>query len=241
MATPLRNTPLFKHPNLRAYFPLNGNTTPMAGTGLTVSVVKDIVWDAGLFGQSAKFSGGIDTNVSQIQISGGGMTAAAGFTVSHWIKSNSWSGGLYCRIGDSMYAPGFWLNAGGVYVMSSWRSSGDRIQVNLPATGVWHHSCLTFDGVTTTWYLNGRPSGSTFSNFSYIDHTYWNIGYYIGWTGKWSYLSFNGWQCDWAMFSAALTAQEVWTLYKGTDLSGSEAILAPRSQTHRRRTMMGAV
>ena len=198
----LESTSLRGDANLVEYLRLEGNSTATVGSNGTDT---DMTYGAtyGKFGQGGLFNG------TSSKIVTGNCNIGTRFTVSIWIKADG-NQILYSRVIENDYANGgFAISAKST---TTWDAgvNGTTLTTFPPIkSGVWNHLALVYNGASITLYSDGVP----YSVASTTDPTKTNIPLYIGeYVGGGNYY-FKGSMDDVAIFSRALTAQEISNLY----------------------------
>jgi hypothetical protein len=138
------------------------------------------------------------------------------FTIATWIKLSSltaWS--RIIRLGNS-YPSGesfaIQVNAsGGISNYVYWSDgTNNGVTTSAISTGQWYQVVTTYDGATLSFYLDGVLASSTSVSGKSIRNPDINSVYFSG-----SSNPFNGYVDDTAVWTTALTATEVKTLYYG--------------------------
>lgn len=188
--------------NLVQYTRFEGNSTATVGSNGTDT---DMTYGAtyGKMGQGALFNG------TSSKIVTGNCNIGTRFTVSVWIKADG-NQILYSRVIENDYANGgFAISAKST---TTWDAgvNGTTLTTFPPIkNGVWNHLALVYNGASITLYSDGVP----YSVASTTDPTKTNIPLYVGeYVGGGNYY-FKGSMDDLAVFSRALTAQEISNLY----------------------------
>jgi hypothetical protein len=164
-------------------------------------------WTAGRAGRCLGFNGNTSSAVTGSQVSVG-----SAFTIACWVNP-AVAMSTYPRIVEVDYANAFFLGLDGSgtafdFIVSGW--SLDACIGGTPTIGLWQHVCGVFDNGTGYLYVNGRQVNSY-------------TGAVPSWTGL-LYIgepnpihggaSWNGLLDDIRYFHAALTAQQVGSLYR---------------------------
>lgn len=203
--------------------------------GNTGTLMGGTSWTAGKFGSGLDFDG-ID---GYVDAGNDASLMPANVTVSAWIKVDGY--GYYGQIagmatdtgtaesGYSLLADDYWIS-GSTDSVSMWLSGGPDVDGSyLANTGVpapptdWVHVAGTYDGTTTTVYVNGVGISGTDESGD-IDYTH-VTSFYIGlyWTPigggytEW-YLPFVGQMDDVAVWDRALSVNEVGMIASGMEI-----------------------
>lgn len=187
--------------------------TASIGSNLTRSGIKT---GQGVIGQSALGNGTLTSyaaNQNAINIGVG-----AQYAMSVWVRNTQPLASTYrvaMSIGSSTYGAGHYaylgvhstnLLGGGVFNSGSELSSAIT-----PVLNKWYHLVQSFDGTTTSLYVNGAlVDSSTNANMAVtVTSTVVNINYFGG-----SGLNWYGNIDDARVYNRALTAGEIYKLYK---------------------------
>jgi hypothetical protein len=191
----------------------NGNPATFAGTGGPVFT-------------SGKVNGALDFNGTDHRLSTSAVgTPTNGITVMAWINPDS-IGTLDRGIVSKKDAFILEIESTGAKLSFSILNGAvlrefepDVFPGNDLQTGAWTHVAATFDGTTTTLYINGMAVGSETSTLSALGNS--NEPYYIGWTAQTNLATdryFDGRIDEVAVFSRALSATEIQQLYNNTGM-----------------------
>lgn len=214
----LNSLPLLSDANLVSYWRMEGNSNDSKGsnngtdTNITYSLAN------GKYTQGAGFNG----STSKIVIGNiAALKPTEAITVATWIKPSSYSdyqailtvdgtdswdtGKGYGLVHTTGTAVGFWVN----------HFTNNAVYANI-SSGDWHHVVGTYDKQNVKLYVDGILAGSDpyTSSISYGSESI-NIGHGSGSAA----FPWNGAIDDVAIFSRALTAAEILTLYNPLALS----------------------
>ncbi|HBI23434.1 MAG TPA: hypothetical protein DDX84_04345, partial [Nitrospiraceae bacterium] len=168
-------------------------------------------WTGGKFNNAISFDG-ID---DYIQNSSSFLNSVlSSFTMEAWVKTTS--GGTIFTLGEETSNKGqsvIGISGGKVYGRIQQNNSttgfGDIISTLTYNDNQWHHIALTYDGATKQGilYVDGAPVGTPLTTTSSLTLTtsYFRIGLGLG--NAFNY--FSGYIDDVALYSRALTAEEV--------------------------------
>jgi hypothetical protein len=158
------------------------------------------------------------------------------FTISIWFKTNTTSGGKLIGFGNaqtgssSNYDRHIYMNNAGQIYFGVY--PGSVVTVNSPLSyndNNWHLATATLSSTTgMALYIDGAIVGSNAGNKTAQAYTgYWRIGYdnTNGWTSIPSSFFFNGILDDALIYSRALSASEIATLYNSPDGAGNNGPL----------------
>ncbi|MCX6257462.1 MAG: FG-GAP-like repeat-containing protein [Bacteroidia bacterium] len=198
--------------NLVAYYPFNGNAIDESGNGHDGSVYgAQLISDR--FGQSNSayyFNGSsyIETANSN------GMNFSGAFTASVWINVNYYTGENIVIIGKHYcgYKNGWFITHNGSGFAFYIGGSNQLHTTQSYIDGNWHHVVAVFDGYYQYLYVDGaldnyQPTSPEWGNSAPVRFGVANCSYYRGGID------------DIAIFSRALSAQEISEFYSTNNLS----------------------
>ena len=199
-----------------------------SGNGNNGTLQNGPTWTTGKSGGALNFDGSNDTLF--IANSASLNTISTGVTFAAWVYRNSTQSGFVSvaarEVGTSYYEHFYFGFENGSY---RWfvNTTGGYSSVSMGGsspTGQWVHVAGTYDGATVRLYVNGvqqfsTPHSGTFAT----DTTGVTIGASHNDSGHAAEEAFNGKVDDVAIYSYALTAQQVQQLYQGATSSGDTA------------------
>jgi regulation of enolase protein 1 (concanavalin A-like superfamily) len=151
---------------LVAYYPLNGDSRDMSGTGPAAdgTLVNNPAFEAGKFGQSIKL---VNTNNQYVNCGQPDkLQITAKITMMCWCKVNSWAGGTWAFMlgrGDDSWRLGRATNANGAQAAVN-SAAGTTAAAANGATnindGQWHHVAGVFDGTQVILYIDGKQDAT---------------------------------------------------------------------------------
>jgi len=156
---------------------VNGNSRPTTFTPFTVSYSTKQSYTPEVFGGSMYFDGTGDyLNIaSQATLAPG----SGNFTLEFWIYLTATPGvlaGIYDNRPASTQGAYIFLYLNSDRTVRLWVSGADRITSSALALNTWYHLAVVKNSGTTTMYLNGVVTGSTYSDST----TYLQNGTLIG-------------------------------------------------------------
>jgi hypothetical protein len=153
-------------------------------------------------------------------------TSAQPFTFEVWFNTTS-GGVIFGQQAGPPYGsltgmvPGLYVGTDGeLRAEMFWSGSGAPLTSTSTVTnGLFHHAAVTYDGSDEVLYLDGAAVASTslFTQTAYASTYYYQFGtgYTKGWPGgNGSWYQFDGLIDEPSLYSRALTAQEVLTIYQ---------------------------
>lgn len=208
-AKQLAETSLFSDANLVAYWKLDessGNASDSKGTNTLTN-------NASATYSQGKFNNGVNLNGSSQYLSSSTIpqTGAGSFTASAWIKGSSFaSDGAVIGWGTGSVSNGTTMDIRSGKMYADFYASGSVVGSTTMSTGIWYHVTYTWDGTNFRVYVNGVLDGTSgsiggvnvTSSALAIGRAFWAAGNY-----------FNGQIDDVAVFTRALSASEIQTLY----------------------------
>ena len=201
-------------------------------------------WVPGKFGSALDFDG----VSAYVDCGSDASLKPATVSVSAWVKFDdypyygqvagfAWDTGAeesgYSLICDDYYVNGIgdsisaWVSGGSVVDGSYFSASA------IPAVGSWHHIALTYDGTTSTIYVDGVSSGTMGTESGDLNYTYpiapvvntFKMGVYQA--GTW-WLPYEGLIDDVAVWDRALVQADIDALYAGgTGVPAANFIIRP--------------
>jgi len=221
---------------LISYWPLDEGSGAVANDAFgsnTGTIHGGAAWDTGKFGSCVVFDGVDKGNVGStttdyIDCGSNASLKPANVSVSAWVKFDAYP--YYGQIAGMAHdsgteESGYSILADSSYIVANgfgaWISGSDGDgnysgQVGPAAPIGWTHVATTYDGTTTTLYLNGVGTTSTAEsgNLSYAYVTTFKIGLYAA--NAW-WLPYAGLIDDVGVWDRALSSVEIGQLYNSGD------------------------
>lgn len=202
-----------------AYWRMEGNSNDSKGTNNGTDTAITYSGANGKFGQGAGFNG----STSKIVLATSGHTGTGSFTINSWFKTSvtGTRKEIICYgAGATNQALFLFIDTNNHVAFDLYGAVGPS-SVAVVTDGVWHMGTVTNSSGTVQIYIDGIASGSTASLSPNIGNgtTYKSIGT----DGGTSLIT--GSIDDVAIFSRALTTDEVLTLYREQSSSGFFALL----------------
>ena len=231
-AIELINTPLYLDPALIAYWRFEGNSNATIG-GLN-GTDYNMSYSAGQFGSCAVFNG----SSSRIDLANSTIFDVQRLTISAWVYSTNFvQAGFIFEKGsvNTQYSLGIHGSPGIILTTVNSIGAVDTILRIVPAVltnSAWNHIASTYDGQTKRIYVNGILSGSSaYTETLQTGQSGERIGAYGGASPAYW---LNGKIDDLAVFSRALTPQEIYDLYNGSlDQNTKESLSKYRRNAQR--------
>lgn len=211
--------------NLLAYYKLDGNSNDSLATfnGTDTSITYS--------GANGKINSGAGFNGTSSNINLGTLLAGlTAFTISVWIKPNSYSGFPFVVAYGGTIDPwtGFLLmNTGLVHWGINASSNHETDGTITISTGVWSHIVVTYDGATMKCYVNNVLDTNTVSIASQTVAGVSTPVTFAGQKGNHAIEFFDGAMDELAVWSRAITAGEVSTVNNGGNGNQWPFILPP--------------
>jgi hypothetical protein len=221
-AIELYSTPIFNDSNLVSYYRMegNGNDSKASNNGTPYNVTFGTSY--GKFNQGASFNG----SSSRITVVNGSGLNVINYTISLWSKRNvTNTEHIQCMLSNKYQnfvgAVIIYYTSGNLLAVNHQNGTNDALLTTSSTfvdTSNYHHIVVTHENSSSTIYYdgvavtNGSHRDPDYGG-SYQPNFYQNIGafYTPGYAGSYH----NGYIDDVAIFSRALTADEVYKLYTG--------------------------
>ncbi|VVB76229.1 Concanavalin A-like lectin/glucanases superfamily protein [uncultured archaeon] len=197
------------HPtNLVAYWQLNGSTADSSSSGINGTWSGGASYADGIFNrQGANFNGSRYISSATINL----PTGASPRTVAAWFKANSLGSAGLVTYGAYVDHQEFGLQLQNSHLFFWGHGDDYEASTTTLRTGAWYHAAATFDGTTVLLYLNGRLEGTYTPSLNTVASTL-RIGSGSAQEGDY----FNGLIADAAIWNAALSAEDINSLYTQT-------------------------
>lgn len=218
-AAELTKTVLKDNANLKAYYRFEGNSTDTMGVNNGTDTAITYNASYGKYDQGASFNG----TSSIIALPKHANTLPTGnFTICAWVKTSSGSdqmfydaselsgnySGIQMRIRNTGKLFLFSANNTGTGFPTNYYNASGNTALN---DGNWHHIAGTYDGAYLRVWLDGKMDGSAaYTNNPAYDAS---ITPAIGIANGYAY--FSGSMDEFAIFSTALSADQIKELYEG--------------------------
>lgn len=234
--TELYSSSLYSDSSLVSYYRFEGNSNDSKGSNTGTATNITYGTGNGQFGQGAGFNGSAYINAGSSSTFNTGQMSVAfwmqvGSLAADSVPASKWNGaqGSWFFYIDGSGSSGFHDKLRfHVTTDNVWGNMGKVTSTNMLTVGSWYHVVATYDGSTVKMYINGQiqtdSNPPTVTGNIYTSTAPVRIGV---WTENNSNPLPNGSKIDdFAIFSRALTATEVSSLYNGTGGSSTPAISA---------------
>lgn len=214
-AAELNNTVLKDNANLKAYYRFEASalTTDSSGNSKTLTNNNTVAEGTGVYGGCADFTAASSQYFStsgNIGISGNGARS-----VVFWVKSSTAARMEYVGWGAGSTNAAFVLGSDSSSEFYVIAYGANDINTTYPMnTGSWIHVAVTHDGTNTRLYFNGQYHSTYARTYNTTDSVL-NIGRQIYADAGPQYYYLNGSIDDLAIFSTALSADQIKELYEG--------------------------
>ncbi|HEY9841403.1 MAG TPA: LamG domain-containing protein [Candidatus Obscuribacterales bacterium] len=210
--------PVIKGPTqgLVAYYPFEGNANDLSGNGNNGQVAGDVKFVTGMIGKAAEFTS--EGNLSEIMVRhSASLSPTTALTLSAWTSYNKdFNGGFYPVLTKGKVKEDYtlWAVEGGLEVLMDWETPNQfwaHSEGEVHAPNQWHLLTATYDGQKVTYYLDGEKQNE-YPYTARIDASGEDL--YIGTSYPGDVERWHGWIDELRIYSRALSAQEVETLYQ---------------------------
>ncbi len=207
---------------LVAYYPLNGNADDESGNGNHGAVQGNVVFEDGIIGRTALFSGGGHIRVP----SSASLSISDSFSLCAWVNPSSFYSlsignavGVICK-GYSIEHYGLWVLSNGMGVSINWGTNSTFSEQHtfagdgLTTLNKWSFLSATYDGHKVRYYFNGVKQ----AEYDFTDQiSNSDEDLYIGADYPGSAEFFNGRIDEVRIYNRALSLAEIQELYAVAD------------------------
>lgn len=199
--------------NLKAYYRFEGNFTDSSSSGYNLTLNGSASDVTGVFGQAKNFPAG----ANWASVTAANLNFSSAMSVSVWVKLDSL--GAYSYVcsrrstsgGDGGWWFGFDSNNKIVLYCVGLTTNTSVTHTTAVTSGVWYHVAGVYDGAALRVYLNGVVVSATATG-SITSKT---VDFYVAANSNNTAERFPGTIDDLALFSTALSADQVKELYEG--------------------------
>ena len=140
------------HPNLVAWYRMEGNALDSSGQGLHGTLVNAPTVVPGRIGRGYEFDAALSQRVDVP------LSLGANFTVAVWVRIDALVNSYFLNQTDGVSGGRMLIGEDGV---DAWFFAGAFVGAKIsPTLGRWYHMALTYDGTAYTSYLDGRFLGT---------------------------------------------------------------------------------
>jgi hypothetical protein len=199
--------------SLLASYTFEGGVTDASGNGYDLTNHNG-TFATGHNGQALSLAGGAHADFNQPIVSG------YPFSLSLWFKANTVGGNLVTMSSNSVfdYFDLSFYDGVTVHNVSRNVTTGeyrDQNYLDMVSANTWHHIVAVFDQASQTYYLDGGPAQTKTGNVTFPQMNSFTLGA-LPIAG---YYNYDGLIDDVKIYSKALSAAEVQTLYSGGTVS----------------------
>jgi hypothetical protein len=212
-------------PGIIAWWPGNGNALDVIG-GNNGVLVDGTTFTNAFVGEGFAFNGGID--YVQLPTNLFPLPNAQPFSIELWFETSAGGvilgqqAGIPFAVPSGGWTPEIYVGTdGNLYVQLFWNGNFQQVSTTTPVNdGAFHHLAATYDGTNEVVYLDGTELGAEampYSSYAANFACQLGIGYTQNWpAGNGGWYTFNGIIDEPTLYSNALTANQVLSIYNAS-------------------------